>query len=99
MPLFKFSRRPNVQELKSREDINGLIEALDYQDAHNIRLAAASALGRLGDSRAVNPLMSEPNLSHARHVMEQLDFVLVQDIFQNETGEYADVILPAGSFA
>jgi predicted molibdopterin-dependent oxidoreductase YjgC len=24
---------------------------------------------------------------------------LVQDIFQNETGEYADVILPAGSFA
>ncbi len=46
-----------------------------------------------------NPLMSEPNLSHARHVMEELDFVLVQDIFQNETGEYADVILPAGSFA
>ena len=45
------------------------------------------------------PMMSEPNLHHARHVMEQLEFVLVQDIFQNETGEYADVILPAGSFA
>lgn len=46
-----------------------------------------------------NPLMSEPNLRHARHVMEQLDFVLVQDIFHNETGEYADIILPATSFA
>jgi predicted molibdopterin-dependent oxidoreductase YjgC len=46
-----------------------------------------------------NPLMSEPNLRHAREVMEKLEFVLVQDIFLNETGEYADVILPAASFA
>lgn len=46
-----------------------------------------------------NPMMSEPDLRHARHVIEQLDFVLFQDIFLNETGEYADVILPAGSFA
>jgi predicted molibdopterin-dependent oxidoreductase YjgC len=36
-----------------------------------------------------NPLMSEPDLRHSRHVMEQLDFVLVQDIFFNETAEYA----------
>ena len=46
-----------------------------------------------------NPMMSEPDLHHARHVMESLDFVLVQDIFTNETSEYADVILPAASFA
>jgi formate dehydrogenase alpha subunit len=46
-----------------------------------------------------NPMMSEPDLRHARHVMEELDFVLVQDIFMNETSEYADVILPAASFA
>ena len=46
-----------------------------------------------------NPMMSEPDLRHSRHVMEQLDFVLVQDIFMNETGEYADIILPAASFA
>lgn len=46
-----------------------------------------------------NPMMSEPDLRHARHVMESLDFVLVQDIFMNETSEYADVILPAASFA
>ncbi len=46
-----------------------------------------------------NPMMSEPDLRHARHVMENLEFVLVQDIFTNETSEYADVILPAASFA
>jgi len=46
-----------------------------------------------------NPLMSEPNLAHARHALEELDFVVCQDIFINETGEMADVILPAVSFA
>ena len=46
-----------------------------------------------------NPMMSEPDLRHARHVMESLEFVLVQDIFFNETGEYADIIFPAVSFA
>ncbi len=46
-----------------------------------------------------NPLMSEPNLAHARHALEELDFIVCQDIFLNETGEMADVILPAVSFA
>jgi len=32
-------------------------------------------------------------------VMENMEFVLVQDIFLNETGAYADIILPATSFA
>ncbi len=46
-----------------------------------------------------NPLMSEPNLSHARHAVEHLEFFVAQDIFFNETNVYADVILPAASFA
>ena len=46
-----------------------------------------------------NPLMSEPNLDHARHAVEQLEFFVAQDIFFNETNVYADVILPAASFA
>lgn len=58
MLFFKFSRRPNVQQLKSDQDVDGLIEALKYKDDHNVRLAAASALGRIKDSRAVEPLIS-----------------------------------------
>ncbi len=46
-----------------------------------------------------NPLMSEPNLAHARHAVEHLEFFVAQDIFLNETNVYADVILPAASFA
>lgn len=46
-----------------------------------------------------NPLMSEPSLSHARRAMQQLDFLVVQDIFPTETAMVADVILPAAAFA
>lgn len=46
-----------------------------------------------------NPLMSEPNLRHAQRAIEHLDFFVAQDIFFNETNLYADVVLPAASFA
>ncbi|MFN2145383.1 MAG: formate dehydrogenase subunit alpha, partial [Anaerolineales bacterium] len=46
-----------------------------------------------------NPMMSEPDLGHARHVIEKLEVLIVQDIFLNETGAYADILLPAVSFA
>lgn len=46
-----------------------------------------------------NPLMSEPNLRHAHHAIENLEFLAVQDLFINETGRYADVILPSASWA
>jgi len=57
-----------------------------------------------GDVRAMfilgeNPMMSEPNQNHTRHALEQLELLVCQDIFINETGELADVILPATSFA
>jgi len=46
-----------------------------------------------------NPMISEPNQNHSRQAMEKLEFLVCQDIFINETGEMADVILPATSFA
>ena len=46
-----------------------------------------------------NPMMSEPNLDHARHALEALDFLVCIDILPNETTNYAHVILPAASFA
>jgi predicted molibdopterin-dependent oxidoreductase YjgC len=46
-----------------------------------------------------DPMTSEPNLNHAQHALEALDFIVCQDIFMNSTGRMADVILPAVSFA
>jgi formate dehydrogenase alpha subunit len=46
-----------------------------------------------------NPMMTDPDLNHTRESLENLDFLVVQDIFHTETTPFADVILPASSFA
>jgi predicted molibdopterin-dependent oxidoreductase YjgC len=46
-----------------------------------------------------NPFLDEANLLHARHALENLEFLVVQDIFLQETAQAADVVLPAASFA
>jgi len=45
-----------------------------------------------------NAALSEPGVNHAEDVLEDLDFLVVQDLFVNETAQYADVVLPACSF-
>jgi formate dehydrogenase alpha subunit len=46
-----------------------------------------------------NPMVSDPDLNHVRYSLQQTEFILVQDLFFTETGQFADVILPAASFA
>ncbi len=46
-----------------------------------------------------NPLLSEPDLNRAKKALENLDFLVVQDIFLSETAELADVVLPAACYA
>jgi formate dehydrogenase alpha subunit len=46
-----------------------------------------------------NPMMSEPNLNETRRHMEQLEFLVAQDLFINESAAFADVFLPATPFA
>jgi formate dehydrogenase major subunit len=41
---------------------------------------------------------TDPDTAHVQHALESLDFLVCQDIFENETTKYADVILPASSF-
>lgn len=46
-----------------------------------------------------NPMISDPDQNHIKKALKKLDFLLVQDIFLSETAEFADVVLPAASFA
>ncbi len=46
-----------------------------------------------------NPLVSDPDLHHAKESIEKLDFLVVQDIFLTETAKLADVVLPSACFA
>ena len=46
-----------------------------------------------------NPVLSEADANHVKEALENIDFYVVQDIFLNESARYADVVLPAASFA
>jgi formate dehydrogenase alpha subunit len=41
---------------------------------------------------------SDPNAAFVSEALSNLDFLVVQEIFENETSSFADVILPAASF-
>lgn len=43
-------------------------------------------------------LMTDPNTLHIRKAMEQLDLMVVQELFMSATAEMADVVLPASSY-
>jgi predicted molibdopterin-dependent oxidoreductase YjgC len=44
-----------------------------------------------------NPLQSEADQTRARHLLEGLGFLVVQDLFLTKTAELADVVLPASA--
>ncbi len=46
-----------------------------------------------------DPAQTDPDTNQVRASLEALDFLVVQEIFPTETTNYADVILPAASFA
>jgi formate dehydrogenase major subunit len=41
---------------------------------------------------------TDPDTAHVVHALENLEFLVCQEIFENTTTAYADVILPAASF-
>ncbi|MCC7162462.1 MAG: HEAT repeat domain-containing protein [Anaerolineae bacterium] len=52
MPLFG---PPNIEKLKAKHDVNGLIKALGDQKNSDLRAKAAKALGEIHDTQAVGP--------------------------------------------
>lgn len=46
-----------------------------------------------------NPMVSDPDLNHVRQALENLELLIVQDIFMTETAAMADIVLPGACFA
>ena len=46
-----------------------------------------------------NPLMTDADLNHLKKELQQLEFVIVQDIFLTDTAQLADVVFPSACFA
>lgn len=47
---------------------------------------------------AENPMLSDPNINHVKEALENLELLIVQDIFMTETAKLAHVVLPGASF-
>jgi formate dehydrogenase alpha subunit len=67
-----------------------LLEMLEA--AHKKDLRALYLVGE-------NPVLSDPDATHAQKSLETLDFLVVQDIFLSETARLAQVVLPGATFA
>ena len=46
-----------------------------------------------------DPVVSEPDTSHILRALKELDFLVIQDLFMTSTARYANVVLPAVSYA
>jgi len=46
-----------------------------------------------------DPVMSDPDTNHVRECLENVDFLVLQELFPSETSAYADMLLPGVSFA
>jgi len=87
----KFERAWNIEP----GGLNRSLGLTTTEIMSEVRPGGVRALHIMGE----NPMMSEPNLNHTRHQIEQLEFLVAQDLFINESGAYADVFLPAVSWA
>jgi len=62
------------------------------EKAHDGEVKALYVIGE-------NPMVSDPDLNHAEKSLNNLEFLVVQDIFLTETARLASVVLPAVCFA
>jgi len=78
--------------VENLSDQLGLTATLMMEKAHQGEFKALYIIGE-------NPMVSDPDLNHAQKSLENLDLLVVQDIFLTETAQIADVVLPSASFA
>jgi len=71
---------------------NGLTLTAAINKAHHGDLKALYVLGE-------NPMVSDPDTHHVGEALENLDLLVVQDIFLTETALMADVVFPGVTWA
>ena len=78
------------------------VERLPEKDGLTVTEMMEAA--NVGDLKALyiigeNPMLSDPDLRHAKKCLENVGFLVVQDIFLTETARMAHVVFPSTSFA
>ena len=76
----------------------------ELDDEPGLTVVEIMEAAREGEIKALyvmgeNPMLSDPNVNSVAQSLDDLDFLVVQDLFLSETAQRADVVLPAASFA
>ena len=82
----------SVEEIADGRDGYTLTEMMDVLADQPGKIKCMYLLGE-------NPMISDPDLNHVRKAMENIEFMVSQEIFLSETAEFADVVLPAACYA
>ncbi len=103
----KADQLPGYRSIENEKDRNEIakvwgIEAKDlprkgvsaYELFDKIHQGEIKAMMVLGS----NPVVSSPNSSYVEAALQKLDLLIVIDLFETETAQYADVFLPGSSF-
>ncbi len=99
------NKLPGFQDIVDDGDARGRFDsAYDavIPPRYGMHLSAMFDAMDRGELRALyvmgeNPAQSEADVQHARHLLESLDLLVVQDLFLTQTAELADVVLPAAA--
>ena len=76
---------------------------VELDDEPGLRIPNMLDYAISGDFKAIyiegeDIAQSDPNTKHVTHALEEMECVIVQDLFLNETAMYAHVFLPGASF-
>jgi len=85
----KFERTWGIKNLPSKP---GLTVTEIFNKALEGKLKGLYIMGE-------NPVISDPDSTRVRKALKKLEFLVINEIFLSDTAQYADVILPAASFA
>ncbi len=99
-----FTGYQKVTDEAARKKLEEVWGVKDLPSKPGLTVTQMVPMAHDGEIRALyiigeNPLVSDPDLNHARECVSRLDFLVVQDIFMTETAQQADVVLPSACFA
>lgn len=99
--LYSGYQKVSVPDARKKFEAAWSTDLPDKPGLTALEMMDAAVEGRLKGLLIVgeNPVMSYPDSSKIKMALKKLDFLVVIDIFPNETTELADVVLPAASFA
>ena len=97
---------PGYQKINN-PDVRAKFKALwgdELPQNHALTVVEMEEAALRGDIKAMyimgeNPIGSSPDVGEVAEALENLEFLVVQEIFMSETAELADVVLPVVSFA